>query len=223
MAALLIGGNPLDGAFSVLLALSVVALVLILSPRLARVVTSVIATESSEMLVLSMLGLTLLVAGLAEEIQVSAAVGAFLVGIVLSGPVVEQGREVIAPLRDVFAAIFFVFFGLQIDPGALPGVALPAITLAVASVLTKLGTGWWAAGRAGVAAKGRARAAVSLVPHGEFSIVIAGLGVAAGVEDELGPFVACYVLVLAIVGALGIRYADSLPVPAGAGRRITPR
>ena len=54
--------------------------------------------------------------GLAERFHVSAAVGAFLVGLVLSGHVAEQGRALLEPLRDVFAGIFFVFFGLSIDP-----------------------------------------------------------------------------------------------------------
>ena len=54
------------------------------------------------------------------------------------------------------------------------------------------------------------RAGLSLVPRGEFSVVIAGLGVAAGVEHDLGPLAACYVLMLAVVGSLLMRYADSL-------------
>jgi len=76
---------------------------------------------------LTVLGLTLLIAGLAEEMQVSSAVGAFLVGVSLSGRVAEQGRELLRPLRDVFAGIFFVFFGLQVDPGRLAPAAAPAL------------------------------------------------------------------------------------------------
>jgi CPA2 family monovalent cation:H+ antiporter-2 len=49
---------------------------------------------------------------------------------------------------------------------------------------------------------------VALVPRGEFSIVIAGLGVAAGIEDDLGPLAACYVLILAVAGSLAMRYID---------------
>ena len=62
----------------------------------------------------------LLVAGLAQRLQVSAAVGAFLVGIALSGPIVEQTHRLLSPLRDLFAATFFFFFGLEIDPACLP-------------------------------------------------------------------------------------------------------
>jgi CPA2 family monovalent cation:H+ antiporter-2 len=63
------------------------------------------------------------------------------------------------------------------------------------------------------------RAALSLIPRGEFSIVLAGLGVAAGLDDDLGPVVACYVLILAVAGSLAMRFADQVPVPARLGRQ----
>ena len=65
---------------------------------------------------------------------------------------------------------------------------------------------WWAARRAGIGVPGRKRAAASLVPRGEFSIVIAGIGVAAGAEPDLGPTAASYVLILAVVGSLAMRF-----------------
>ncbi len=110
----------------------------------------------------------------------SAAVGAFLLGVMLSGQIAERGRELLAPIRDVFGGVFFVFFGLQIDPATLAPALGPALVLAVLTAASKLGTGWWAARRAGIGVPGRKRAAVSLVPRGEFSIVIAGLGVSVG-------------------------------------------
>ena len=59
--------------------------------------------------------------------QISAAVGALLAGIVVSGPAAESARGLLAPLRDLFAAIFFAFVGLSLDPGSIPptlGVAM---------------------------------------------------------------------------------------------------
>jgi CPA2 family monovalent cation:H+ antiporter-2 len=162
------------------------------------------------LLLFTLLGVTLLVAGLAEEAQVSSAVGAFLVGVSLSGQVAQAAREVLAPLRDLFAGIFFVFFGLQIDPADLPPAAGVAIALAVVTGATKYATGWWAAGRAGVGPRGRVRAAAILLPRGEFAIVIAGLGVAAGQTADLSPVTACYVLILAVVGAVFARYAEPI-------------
>ena len=72
------------------------------------------------------------------------------------------------PLRDLFAAVFFVFFGLQIDVDALPGAAVVAVALAVVTAMTKVGTGWWAARRAGVGVPGRVRAGTALVAEGSF-------------------------------------------------------
>jgi len=76
-------------------------------------VEAFIDSPSREVLLLKVLGLTVLVAGIAQQLQISAAVGAFLVGIALSGPLAHTARELLSPLRDLFAAVFFVFFGLR--------------------------------------------------------------------------------------------------------------
>jgi hypothetical protein len=89
----------------------------------------------------------------ARQLQVSAAVGAFLVGVAVSGPIAERSRRLFAPLRDLFAAIFF-FFGLQIDPATLVSVAPTAITLGLVTAVTKVITGYWTAARAGIDAAG---------------------------------------------------------------------
>jgi CPA2 family monovalent cation:H+ antiporter-2 len=221
VTALLIGEGPAEYVVSIAVALLVVALVLGVSSRYGAQVSRVVSTESSELLLLTVLGIALLVAGLAEEVNVSAAVGAFLVGVSLSGRVAEQGREVLAPLRDLFAGIFFVFFGLQVAPSQLVPAAGTAIALAVLTGLTKYYTGWWAARRAGIGPRGRIRAATVLLARGEFSIVIAGLGVAAGQTADLGSVTACYVLILAIVGTVVARYAE--PIAGAVLRRRVPR
>jgi CPA2 family monovalent cation:H+ antiporter-2 len=89
---------------------------------------------------------------------------------------------------------------LQIDPATLPAVLWQAGVLALATTLTKIATGLWAARRAGVDRRAAFRAGVELVPRGEFSIVIAGLG--AALNPQLGPLAAAYVLLLAIVGPI---------------------
>ncbi|HUF33283.1 MAG TPA: cation:proton antiporter [Acidimicrobiales bacterium] len=210
VAVLLAGGALASGLVSVGVALATVTVVLVVALRLGHRISQVIFSQSDEALLLSILGLTLLVAGLAQQLQVSAAVGAFLVGIAVGGPVSDRASALIGPLRDLFAAIFFLFFGLQVDPANLPPVAGVAIALAVVTAITKLGTGWWAARRAGIARPGRMRAGTALVSRGEFSIVIAGLGVSAGIEPQLGPLSAAYVLALAIAGPLLTRYADDI-------------
>jgi CPA2 family monovalent cation:H+ antiporter-2 len=203
---LLVGASFTEGSVAIAIALAVVAGALIVALRMGRFVSRILHTESAELLLLTLLGATFLAAGLADKAKVSAAVGAFLIGVMLSGQIAERGRELLAPIRDVFGGLFFIFFGLQINPADLPPVVVPALLLAVVAAAAKIGTGWWAAKRAGIGVQGRRRAAVSLVPRGEFSIVIAGIGTAAGIEPQLGPLSACLVLILAISGALAMRF-----------------
>src|ERR1051325_10675533 len=177
------------------------------------------SVRDPEALLLSVLGLTLLVAGLAAELNVSTAVGAFLVGIALSGPVAHHASQILSPLRDLFAAVFFVFFGLSTDPAAIPPVLLPALALATFTMATKIVTGYIGARRGGIAVPGRWRAGLALMPRGEFSIVIAGLAVASGVEPELAPLAAAYVLITVVPGPMLPR----LPACAGFKTLTRPR
>jgi monovalent cation:H+ antiporter-2, CPA2 family len=215
VAGFLIGEGALTSVLSIAVALVVVVLALVVSARFGGHVSRAVFSESAEMLLLTVLGLSLVVGGLAEEVHISAAVGAFLVGVSLSGQVAERGREVLLPLRDLFAGIFFVFFGLQIDPSDLPPAAAAAVVLAVITSATKYATGWWAARRAGIGPRGRVRAGAALIPRGEFAVVIAGIGVAAGQTEDLGSVTACYVLILAVVGPIITRYADPIAIWAG--------
>jgi len=200
IAVLLAGGGIQKIAFSVSIAIGTVAVILLIALRYGRQVSKFFLHESDEIILLTTLGAVILVGGLSQSLQVSAAIGAFLVDIALSGPIAEKSRRLLGPLRDLFAAIFFFFFGLQIDPKTLPAVMPLAVVLGLVSALTKVLTGYWAAGRAGVDRRGRIRAGMTLVARGEFSIVIAGLG--AGISPQLGPVAAAYVLFLAVLGPI---------------------
>src|SRR3954468_10005893 len=208
LTAVLAGLGVARGAISVSVALATVVVVLVVALTFGDRISRIMFDENDEVLLLRVLGLALLVAGIAAELQVSAAVGAFLVGLALSGEVAESARGLLTPLRDLFAAVFFVFFGLHTDPSAIPGVALIAVALGIVSIATKVATGWWAARRAGIRTIGRFRAGGALIPRGEFNIVIAGLAVSAGVEPDIGPLAAAYVMFLVITGPLLARYIE---------------
>ncbi|MBV8632184.1 MAG: cation:proton antiporter [Silvibacterium sp.] len=200
----LAGGPPLEILTSVTVAVIAVALALVLAVRVGRWMNSWAPHESEEIVLLTTFGLVLFFAGVAARFNISAEIGAFLVGIALSGQVAEESHRLLSPLRDLFAAIFFFFFGLQIDPRTLLPVLPLAIFLGVATALTKVVTGYWSAKRAGIDREGRIRAGAALIARGEFSIVIAGLG--AGIEPRLGPLAAAYVLFLVIAGPLAARF-----------------
>jgi len=198
VAVLLAGGGPAKILVSVGIASTAVLVVLFVATRYGHSLSSFIAHQSDEVVLLTIFGTVLLVAGIAQHLRVSAAIGAFLVGIAVSGPITEQSHRLLAPLRDLFAATFFFFFGLEIDPRSLPPVLMTAVTLAVVTTFSKVITGYWATRSGNLDRRSRIRAGLTLVARGEFSIVIAGLG--TGIEPRLGSLAAAYVLLMAIFG-----------------------
>ena len=211
VSGVLFGGSVLNTAITVSVSLLAVLAVLAVAYVLGDRLSAMALSQSSEALLLTLLGGTLLVAGVAGRLNLSTAVGAFIVGIVLSGEIVSHARGLILPLRNLFAAVFFVFFGLQVDLSLIPDVAVAAVVIAAVTVVTKFATGWVAAGRAAIGKPGRARAGAALIAHGEFSIVIAELGISR--ESTLGALSATYVTILTLVGALLYQFSDSITLP----------
>ncbi|MFC6012100.1 cation:proton antiporter [Nocardia lasii] len=209
LTAVLAGVGFMAGMTTVGIALIAVTLVLVIALRYGKYVSAIVASEDREIFLLKLLGSALLVAGIASAVQVSAAVGAFLLGIAISDSTAHDATKILEPLRDLFAAMFFVLFGLSTDPASIPPVLGWAVLLAVVTTVTKIATGWWAAKRAGASQLGRARAGTALVARGEFSIVIAGLAVAAGaVPSEFAALATTYVLLMAIIGPIGARVVE---------------
>ena len=111
VAVLLSGGGAAKIVLSVFVAIAVVSLVLLAAVRYGHQLSQLVAHESDEIILLTIFGAVLLVAGVAQRFQVSAAIGAFLVGIALSGSVAEQSHRLVSPLRDLFAQYSFSFLG----------------------------------------------------------------------------------------------------------------
>jgi len=199
-AVLIAGGGPTRILISIAAAVISTGLAFFVAIRYGRFFSSLLTHQSDETILLTIFGSVLLIAGLMQRLQISAAIGAFLVGIAISGPITEQSVRLLSPLRDLLAAIFFFFFGLEINPRSLLPVLLVASALAVATTLTKVLTGYWSTYGVKLGLHTRLRAGLTLVAHGEFSIVIAELGVA--LEPRLGPLAAAYVLLMAIGGPI---------------------
>jgi len=204
IAVFIAGGSALRIVLSVSVACVAVAAVLYVATRFGHTLSSFVEHQSDEVILLTVFGTVLMVAGLAQRLQVSSAIGAFLVGIAVSGPMAVQSHRLLSPLRDLFAATFFFFFGLETDPRQLPAVLPAALALAAVTAATKALTGYWASGRLpGVTGRLRLRAGLTLIARGEFSIVIAGLG--TSLEPRLVPLAAAYVLLMAILGPIAAR------------------
>lgn len=209
LSALLIGAGWITGTVTVVISVLAVSLILFMSLKFSERFSRLFDWEHAESLLLGVFGLTLLVAGIAQQVNVSAAVGAFLVGIALSGRVAQSAGKRLSPLRDLFAAFFFLFFGLSTNPADLVSVLVPALILAVITMATKTYSGYRAAAAAGIGPLGRWRTGLTLTPRGEFAIIIAGLAVASGVEPLLAPLATAYVLITVITGPLLARMADA--------------
>ena len=209
LSALVLGAGIVAGATALVVAVLVVLVILYVALRHGRLISAIFAPNHPESLLLGVLGLTMLVAGLAQQVNVSAAVGAFLVGIAISGRVADNAQPLLSPLRDLFAAVFFVFFGLATNPADIVEVLVPASILAVITMGTKTFTGYRAAASAGLGIPARWRTGLTLTPRGEFSIVIAGLAVGAGVEPRLAALATAYVLITVVCGPLLARLPEA--------------
>lgn len=201
LTAVATGAGLLGGMISVGIALVVVTVVfgvaLFRSYSTSRWID---ATKPSSFL-LMVFGLAIMVAGLAGMFDFSSAVAAFLVGLLLSGDIAEAARARLAPLRDLFAALFFLFFGFITDPAEIPAVLPAAIALTIATVGTKFITAAALGRRGGFSRAAVARAGSLLSARGEFSVLIAGIAATSLVApSNLQPLVATYVMLTAIVG-----------------------
>lgn len=167
------------------------------------VVGRIISARSDELLVVLFVGFALLVAGVAYELGVSDAIGAFMAGLVLAGTAAAHRIErQVRPLRDAFAALFFFAFGLSIDPGRIGEVFVPALAAIAMTLVLAMAAAVGAARINGLDRFAAANVATSVAARGEFALILVTLAAGAGLDDRLAPFVAVYVLVLAVVSPI---------------------
>lgn len=177
----------------------------------------VFATGSDDLFVLLIGSVVLLLSWAALAAGLSEAIGAFLAGLALAETEhKERAERLFAPLQGIFAAIFFFGFGLAIDPAAFAQVWPAALALTVAGIGVKLAGGWWAGRASGLSSRARLALGLALIPRGEFSIILAGIAVAIGLE-ELGALVALLVLLLSLLGTMAMQWSPEIT------RRAFPR
>ncbi|KUH93244.1 cation:proton antiporter [Mycobacterium sp. IS-3022] len=210
LTVLAAGGTWWQAGIGISVAVTALMVAFIVSYHWGHHVGRLVTHPDNEQLLLRIMGFTLIVAALAEFVHASAAVGAFVVGLALTGESAERARVVLSPLRDLFAAIFFLAIGYSVDPADLMPMLPAALAIAVVTALTKVLTGQFAARRDGVARPGRLRAGTALIARGEFSLVIIGL-VGASIP-QVSAVATPYVFVLALVGPVLTRFS-------GRGRR----
>ncbi|MFF7486801.1 cation:proton antiporter [Streptomyces luteogriseus] len=189
-----------------------------------KLVGRLIETRDNELLVISFLGAAVLVAGVAEVLGVADAIGAFMVGLILAGtPSGPRIRDLVHPLRDAFAAIFFFAFGLSIDPGDIVSVAGPVTAAAALTLVMNVIAGLLVARVYRYGIDPAAEIATTLVARGEFALILAAMAASAGLDTRLAPFIAGYVLVLAVLGPIAAGRAHLLARALRTGRGLLPR
>jgi monovalent cation:H+ antiporter-2, CPA2 family len=210
-AVLASGGTWLLALIGMVVAVGAFWVAFAVSYRWGHYFGRLVGHPDSEQLLLRVLGVTLIVAALAEHLHASAAVGAFLVGLTLTGETADRSRQVLGPLRDLFAAVFFLGVGIGIDPRTLVPALPVAVALAAVTGVAKVVTGIFAARREGVARRGQLRAGTALIARAEFSLIIIGL-VGSSIPG-LAPVAMSYVFVVAVVGPVLTRFTGG-PRPA---------
>ena len=166
-----------------------------------RVVSRLIGTRDDELFTILFFGLAVAFGGIGELLGVSDAIGAFLIGLVLGATRYKARIEQFAlPLRDVFAAFFFLNFGLALNPSTFGQVLVPvAVAIVLTLVLNTAGGQLIARLNKLTPAEGL-NVSGMLQNRGEFALILATLAAGAGLDSRLTPFAGLYVLIMAIVG-----------------------
>ena len=194
----------------------IVALVIgiLLVPRLLAYVAKF---ESNEMLLITVLGLCFGFCLLVVKLEYSMVLGAFLIGAIMAeSRQLLKIERLIEPVRDLFSAIFFVAIGLMIDPQVLVDYAWPIVVITLAVVLGKMlscGMGAFIAGNDG---RTSLRVGMGLSQIGEFSFIIAALGMTLQVtSDFLYPVAVAVSAITTLLTPYLIRAADPLSQKLG--------
>ena len=177
-----------------------------------RVLAYVARFESNEMLLITVLGLCFGFCLLVVKLEYSMVLGAFLIGAIMAeSRQLLKIERLIEPVRDLFSAIFFVAIGLMLDPAILLEYALPIVVITIAVVLGKMlscGLGAFIAGNDG---RTSLRVGMGLSQIGEFSFIIAALGMTLQVTSSfLYPVAVAVSVLTTLMTPYLIRAADPL-------------
>ncbi|TDL82643.1 cation:proton antiporter [Peribacillus frigoritolerans] len=188
---------------SILIALGYMLLFFIVARKATPILNKLLNISSDEIFIIVVFASLFFIAGFSETIHVAEAIGALLLGLVFSETEHSDRIEhLVVPFRDFFGALFFFSFGLSIDPFSLGGAVWLALGAVVLTITGNIIAGMIAGRRAGLSHKGSLNIGLTIVSRGEFSIIMANLGIAGGLMPILKPFSALYVLILAILGPL---------------------
>jgi CPA2 family monovalent cation:H+ antiporter-2 len=217
------GGGELDETLTIVAkAVGFVAVALAASKWLTGVIDRVLDWLPREFFLLAVFGLVVGMSAIAQELELSPAIGALMAGVVLSETSVRaEIEERFFSFRDVFAALFFFVFGLSIDVAAIRDVGWILAGAVAVTLVGKIGGTLWAGGVGGFTRRQSFSAGVALIAHGEFTVILAELAsenpaISEAQQSELVAFAGLYVLITATLGVVLMKESKVL------GRRLFP-
>ena len=175
----------------------------ILAARMGkRWIERLLAQDSSEVFLFLVFALVVLCSFGALAVGLSEAIGAFMLGMLVS-ETAQKNRvhEVFLPFQQFFAALFFVSFGMQIDYRAFMEVLQIGVLFSITALTGKIAAGLVAGRWQGLSTPASLNLGFALVPKGEFSIILAGVAAqVARPEIHIEALVAFFVLIMSIIG-----------------------
>lgn len=205
MSGVLLGGATSLGGIllSILISMGYMLLFFVIARKGPPILNKLLNITSNEIFIIVVFAILFFVAGFSEQLHVAEAIGALLLGLALSET--EHSKRIehmVVPFRDFFGALFFFSFGLTIDPHTLGGAIWLALGAVVLTIFGNITAGLIAGRKAGLSQKAATNIGLTIMARGEFTIIVANLGIAGGLAPILKPFSALYVLILAILGPL---------------------
>jgi len=188
---------------SIGIALGYMLLFFIVARKATPLLNKLLNISSDEIFIIVVFASLFFIAGFSETIHVAEAIGALLLGLVFSETEHSDRIEhLVVPFRDFFGAIFFFSFGLSIDSFSLGGAIWLTLGAVLLTIIGNFVAGMIAGRQAGLSHKASTNIGLTIVSRGEFSIIMANIGIAGGLMSVLKPFSALYVLILSILGPL---------------------
>ncbi|MBP1923116.1 CPA2 family monovalent cation:H+ antiporter-2 [Halorubrum alkaliphilum] len=217
VSALVLGGGDVGAAaFDIGIAIGFILALLILVYVGTSFFSKLVETDDHEFIVLRTVGVLVLISGAALALGVSEAVAAFFVGMAFSATdYVHQLEELLEPLRDTFAAVFFFWIGLITNPALFAGVAGLILLAVIVTTPTKLVSGFLGGRAFGLDTRRSTRVGLGMTTRGEFSLIIATIAVSgaeagtfpAELAATINAFAVGYVLIMAILGTTLMGYS----------------
>ena len=177
---------------------------------------------NSEVLLIVSLGLCCAMAVFSTKVGFSSAFGAFIMGSILAETIeAERIEKLVEPVKNLFGAIFFVSVGMLVDPKILVDYALPILMLVLTILVGQAVLGSFAFMLGGESLKSAMRCGFSMAQIGEFSFIIASLGLSLGVISD---FLYPVVVAVSVITTFLTPYMIRLATPAyGLWRTNCPR